>query len=128
MTKIKSISELEKIRKKAQQNYYSEKTDDRIVLIKVGMSTCGIASGAREIMRTLQEECEYQAVDVQIKQTGCLGYCYAEPMVEVQLPNSPPKVFGFVDKRRAKEIIEKYVMKGENVEGQIELSFRTIND
>jgi len=128
MTKIKSISELEKIRKKAQQNYDSEKTEDRMVIIKVGMSTCGIASGAREIMRTLQEECEYQAVDVQIKQTGCLGYCYAEPMVEVQLPNIPSKVFGFVDKRRAKEIIEKYVMKGETVEGEMELSFRTIND
>lgn len=128
MTKLNSVSELKKIREKIEQKYIQDKSDERMVLIKVGMSTCGIASGAREIMKTLQEECDFQAIDAQIKQTGCLGYCYAEPMIEVQLANNPPKVFGFVDKRKAKEIIERYVMKGESVDGEIELSFRTIND
>ena len=128
MTKLKSVSDLNLVKEDYLQKNNSEFTSGLTVNILVGMSTCGIASGAREIMKILQEECEYQAIDVIIKQTGCLGYCYAEPMVEVQIPGSTSKVFGFVDKRRAKEILENYVIKGEQAEGEIDISFTTIND
>ena len=128
MIKVKSFSELQKLNDKYQKRQISAEDAESVVLIKVGMATCGIASGARDIMKALIEECEYQAVDAKIKQTGCLGYCYAEPMVEVILPGGKPKVFGYVDKRRAKEIIGKYIMQGEQVDGEIPISFITIDD
>ncbi len=127
MAKIHSISELKEIREKSKFLVHPELNPEPIVQIKVGLSTCGIASGAKNIMRVLEEECEQQAVDVQIKPTGCLGYCYAEPMVEVILPGKTSKVFGFVDKSRAKEIVQLYILRGELVEGEMNISFATID-
>lgn len=128
MTRIKSFSDLQILRENYISTRSEEKMHNDVVQINVGMATCGIASGAREIMKYLVEQCEQQAIDVKIKQTGCLGYCYAEPMIEVQLPGGEPKVFGYVDKNRAGEIIEKYIIKGESVEGEISISFKTLND
>ena len=131
MTSVKSLEDLKKIRDKIQsKNGLNGNGDnpEQIVQIKVGMATCGIASGAREIMKYLIEECEHQAIDVEIQQTGCLGYCYAEPMVEVQVPGFDAKVFGYVDRKKVKEIIEDYIIKGEKIEGEIPVSFNTIND
>lgn len=127
MTKINSVSELKEIREKNKKLIHPELNSEPVVQIKIGMSTCGIASGAKEIFKVLEEECEQQAVDVQIKPTGCLGYCYAEPMVEVLLPNEKSKVFGFVDKKRAKEIVQRYILRGEPVEGEMKLSFKTVD-
>jgi len=127
MKQVKTVSDLERIKSKYLQNQ-SENEDNGTVEIKIGMSTCGIASGAVEIMSVMSEECEFQAIDAIVKQTGCLGYCYAEPMVEVKLPGAKPKVFGYVDKKRAREIIEKYIIRGETVDGEIEVSYQTIKD
>lgn len=126
--KINSFVDLKNFKKKYSSEKYDASQNKDVVLIKVGMATCGIASGARQIMKFIVEECEQQAVDVKVKQTGCLGYCYAEPMIEVLLPGKKSKVFGYVDKSKAREIIEKYIMQGEHVEGEIALSFNTIND
>ncbi len=127
MTKIHSVSELKEIREKNRLLIHPELNPEPVVQIKIGMSTCGIASGAKEILKVLEEECEQQAVDAQIKPTGCLGYCYAEPMVEVLKPNEKPKIFGFVDKKRAKEIVQLYILRGEPVEGEMTISFRTVD-
>ncbi|MCD6355193.1 MAG: (2Fe-2S) ferredoxin domain-containing protein [Prolixibacteraceae bacterium] len=126
MNKIKSLTGLKRIKDKAQPE--NSNNLEQVIQIKVGMATCGIASGAKEIMKFLIEECEHEAIDAQIKQTGCLGYCSAEPMVEVQVPDFEPIVFGYVDKKRAKEIIEKYIIQGQRIEGEIPISFKTIND
>lgn len=128
MMKIKSFFELRKLKTEYKARQIAAGGAESIVLIKVGMATCGIASGARGIKKILIEECEHHALDVKIKQTGCLGYCYAEPMVEVICPGAQPKVFGYVDRKRAKEIIEKYIMQGEPVEGEIPISFSTVYD
>ena len=127
MSKIKSISELKEIRENSKALIHPELNAEPMVQIKIGMSTCGIASGAKEIMKVLEEECEQQAVDIQIKPTGCLGYCYAEPMVEVILPNEPSKVYGYVDKKRAKDIVQLYILQGEDVDGEMNLAFETID-
>ena len=101
---------------------------ERVVQVKVGMATCGIASGAKETMKYFVEELEQQAIDAVVSQTGCMGYCYAEPTVEVILPNKEPVVFGHVHKQKAKEIIDVYVKKGELIDGIIPLSFKTIDE
>lgn len=128
MTKINSLNDLVRLKDTiiSEKSYHG--INEGIVQIKVGMATCGIASGAKEIMNFIIEECEQQAVDVNVMQTGCIGYCYAEPVIEVQLPERSPKIFGHIDKTKAREIIEKYIVQGENVDGEIPVSFNTINE
>jgi NADP-reducing hydrogenase subunit HndB len=131
MNKITSLDDLnwmkDQIRSRMKTVENSDSTEP-LVQIKVGMATCGIASGAREIMNFLVEETEHQAVDAVITQTGCLGFCYAEPTVEVTIPGKEPIVFGHVDKPKAREIIDKYIMKGELVDGIIPVAFKTIEE
>ena len=58
-----------------------------------------------------------------VKMTGCMGYCYAEPTIEIIMPNAEPMVFGYVDLKKADEIIEKYIKKGELVDGIIPINY-----
>ncbi len=131
MSKITSIADLKRIKEEVQSKMKlreNSNNPDRVVQVKVGMATCGIASGAKEIMKYFIEELEQQAVDAVVTQTGCMGFCYAEPTVEVILPNREPVVFGFVNKTKAEEIIDIYIKKGELVDGIIPITFKTIDE
>jgi len=131
MSKITSLSDLKRIKDEVQSKMkLRENSDnpDQVVQVKVGMATCGIASGAKEIMKYFVEELEQQAVDAVVTQTGCMGYCYAEPTVEVILPKKDPVVFGFVNKSKAEEIIDTYIKKGQLIDGIIPITFKTIDD
>ncbi len=131
MTKIKTVADLLKIRDDVQSKIrLREKSDhaEQVVQIKVGMATCGIASGAKETMKYFLDELEQQAIDALVTQTGCMGYCYAEPTVEVTLPGKDPVVFGYVGKAKAQEIIDVYIKRGTLVDGVIPMSFKTIDD
>lgn len=115
MSKLKSLDELKKIRELANQNTGMRVTGenpDRLVLA-VGMATCGIAAGARSTLSTLLDMVAEKKLDnISVITTGCLGYCYAEPLVEVREPDKEPIRYGKVDPSRAREIIEKHVMQG----------------
>ena len=131
MNKITSLADLKRIKDQVHSKVkMRENSDaaDTLVQIKVGMATCGIASGAKEIMTYFIEETEHQAIDAVVTQSGCMGYCYAEPTVEVILPGKEPVVFGFVSKVKAQEIIDKYIIKGEMVDGFIPVSYKTIDE
>jgi NADP-reducing hydrogenase subunit HndB len=131
MAKIKSLADLKKIRDEVQSKIKlreSSNHPEQTVQVKVGMATCGIASGAKETMNYFVEELEQQAIDAVVTQTGCMGYCYAEPTVEVTLPGKEPVVFGYVNKLKAEEIIEVYIKRGELVDGIIPVNFKTIDD
>ncbi|GET31110.1 ferredoxin [Prolixibacter sp. SD074] len=129
MSKIKSLEELRKLREEVQTRMKlrenSDKSED-LVRIKVAMATCGIASGARETMRVLIEQLDQRGVDAVVTQTGCMGYCYAEPTVEVTLPGKEPMVFGEVKEARAREIIDKYVVNHELIDGIIPINHQSI--
>jgi NADH:ubiquinone oxidoreductase subunit F (NADH-binding) len=73
--------------------------------IAVGMSSCGLAAGAQSVMRALQSEAGRQGVECGIVVTGCLGYCGAEPLVDVTLPGKGRAVYGPVDGASAAEMI-----------------------
>jgi NADP-reducing hydrogenase subunit HndB len=131
MTKIKSVADLRKIKEEVQSKIkLRENSDhpDQLVQVKVGMATCGIASGAKETMKYFVEELEQQAIDAVVTQTGCMGYCYAEPTVEITLPGRDPVVFGYVNKNKAEEIIDVYIKRGELIDGVIPITFKTIDD
>jgi len=77
--------------------------------IRVGMSTCGIAAGADEVFTTLVEEAKKRNLPVEIKKCGCVGMCFAEPLVEVAVDGLPPVIYGKVNKEIAVKILEKHV-------------------
>ena len=130
MTKVNSLADLKKMRDDLQSKIKIRGTGDHaesMVQVKVAMATCGIASGAKEIMDFMIDELDKQSINSVVTQTGCMGYCYAEPTIEVTLPDSEPIVFGYVDNNRATEIIEKYIKKGEIVEGVLPVNYETID-
>lgn len=129
MGKINSLDDLKKIRDEARSKIDMRSGADSpqgMVQVKVAMATCGIASGARPIMDFFTDELDKRGIGAVITQTGCMGYCYAEPTVEVQMPGKEPVVFGFVDQKRADEIIEKYIKNGELAEGIIPVNYEKI--
>ena len=129
MTKVTSLADLRKLKDDIQDKIkVREKGLDaeNHVQIKVAMATCGIASGAKGIMDFMIDELDKRNIEAVITQTGCMGYCYAEPTIEVTLPGKDPVVFGYVDVRKANDIIEKYIKTGELVDGIIPQNYETI--
>jgi NADP-reducing hydrogenase subunit HndB len=129
--KIKSLADLKKIKAEVEEKIkLRERSEnpDKVVQIKVAMATCGIASGAKETMQFLIDELDYKGVDAIVTQTGCMGYCYAEPTIEVILPGQKPVVFGFVGTEKAREIVNEYIIKGELIDGIIPVTYHTIDD
>jgi NADP-reducing hydrogenase subunit HndB len=130
MSKITSLADLKKKReeRKSGLDIRTKAIDpENIVQVKVAMATCGIASGAKGIMEFFLEQLDRRNIEAVVTQTGCMGYCYAEPTIEVKLPGQDPVVFGFVDIKRADQIIEKYVKTGEFVDGIIPVNYETID-
>ncbi len=130
MSKIKSFSDLKKKREELESLKESQMGTVKSgapVKVKVAMATCGIASGAREVMEFFLEQLERRNVAAVVSQTGCMGYCYAEPTIEVKLPGQEAVVFGFVDLKRADQIIEKYIKTGELIDGIIPVNYETID-
>ncbi len=130
MSKIKSLADLRNMKDNVQsQINLREKSNnsDKLVQIKVAMATCGIASGAKQTMDFLIQELDKRNVPAVVTQTGCMGYCFAEPTIEVTIPGKEPIVFGKVDTKKADEIIEKYIKNGELVEGVIPVNYKSID-
>ena len=130
MSKITSLADLKKRREELKSGLdirVKAIDPESVVQVKVAMATCGIASGAKTVMEFFLEQLERRNVEAVVTQTGCMGYCYAEPTIEVKLPGQDPVVFGFVDLKRADQIIEKYIKTGELVDGIIPVNYQTID-
>lgn len=131
MNKIKSLADLKKLQSEVQSKIKLRENGDNpenLIQIKVSMATCGIASGAKDTMSYLIEELDHQGVDAIVTQTGCMGYCYAEPTIELTIPGQQPVVYGFVNKIKALEIIEKHIKLNEMVDGIIPVAYSTIDN
>ncbi|MCK5068245.1 MAG: (2Fe-2S) ferredoxin domain-containing protein [Bacteroidales bacterium] len=131
MTKIKSVEALKKYQdelKKAGESLEELRDAGNLVGIKVAMATCSNAAGAGKVMEFISAALDKRGVDALVTKTGCMGYCYAEPTIEVTLPGKEPVVFGDVDIQRADQIIEQYIKKGETVEGVIPVNYKTVDE
>ena len=132
MTKIMSLDQLKTLRDNVKNKVdlrVKGENVDNMVVVRVAMATCGIASGAREVMNYFAELVRDEKVDnVVITQSGCMGYCYAEPTIEVTLSGKEPVVYGNVDKAKAKEILEKHILGGEMVDGIIPTIHKSLDE
>lgn len=130
MTGIKTLADLKRKQEELKSliNLRDQaENPESVTQIKVAMATCGIASGAKDVMEYFVRELNARGMDAVITQTGCMGYCFAEPTVEITLPGKGPMVFGYVDTEKAEEIIERYIKDGELVDGVIPQNYDTVD-
>ena len=114
---MKSLEELKAIRERMQGQIgmRSEHAEDTRVV--VGMATCGIASGARPVLNTLVKEVEDRNLEhVIVTQTGCIGLCQYEPIVEIYEPGKEKVTYVKVNEEKAKEIVEQHLVRGQVVD------------
>ena len=84
---MKSLAELQAIRERMQKQLDIRENDDDRIRVVVGMATCGIAAGARPVLNAFLEEVAKRSLEnVTVTQTGCIGVCRLEPIVEVYVP------------------------------------------
>jgi len=129
MDKVKTLDDLRKMRESFRADIdLREKSNnpEQMPQIKVSMATCGIASGAKEIMNYFIETLNRRQIDALVTQTGCMGYCYAEPTVEITLPGKEPLVFGYLTKEKADELISEYIQKGILVDGIMPITYDAV--
>ncbi len=112
MAKLK-IEDLKKIKDKVQaENALRE--GDRRVKVTVHMGTCGIASGANDVMSSLLAEIEEANVsDVVVTTSGCMGLCSREPLVTVEVIGQEPIKYEYVNAKKMRQIFKRHVLNGE---------------
>ncbi len=112
---MKSLAELAAIKEKMQNKVVMREGSGDIRVV-VGMATCGIAAGARPVLNTFVEEVNNQGLsgNVTVTQTGCIGICQYEPVVEIFEAGKEKVTYVKMTSEKAKEVIEKH-LKGGNV-------------
>ena len=112
---MKSLEDLKKMREAALKKVEMREggKDYRVV---VGMATCGIAAGARPVLNKLVEETADKNYNCVVTQTGCIGMCVYEPIVEVYGKDGSHTTYVHVDQEKAVKILEEHVGKGHVVE------------
>ena len=114
---MKSLEELMAIKAKMQDKV-SVRTSSGDIRIVVGMATCGIAAGARPVLNAFVEGVSEAGITdkVQVTQTGCIGICQYEPVVEIFEDGKDKVTYVKLDADKAKEIVEKHLAGGAVVE------------
>jgi NADP-reducing hydrogenase subunit HndB len=113
---MKSLADLEAIRAKTLENINMRK-DDGAARIVVGMATCGIAAGARPVMLAFMDEIKKRNLNhVTVSQTGCIGMCRYEPMVDVILPGQEKVTYVHVNPDMVGRIVTEHIVNGNPVQ------------
>ena len=114
MAKLKP-EDLDNIAEKVKRTILLREGEGR-VRVMVHMGTCGIAAGARTVMKALLDEIEAKDVkDVMVTASSCAGLCSREPMMTVEIPDQPPVKYVDLTPDKVKEIFSRHVMAGEIV-------------
>ena len=115
---MKSLAELNAIRDKAKANMNIREDNEYTTRVLVGMATCGIAAGARPVLNTLAQEVQTRGLTdkISVTQTGCIGLCQYEPIVEVMEPGKDKVTYVKMNADKAMEIVERHLIGGHVVE------------
>lgn len=114
MPKLKSFEELQKLRSQLQKDIGARV--ETSTTITVGMGTCGIAAGAREVMHAILGELDARNIDAHVTTVGCIGMCHREPLVDIQQGDEPRITYGNVTPKMVPRIIEEHLVHGRVVE------------
>ena len=108
-----TIDDLKKIKEKVHKEM-SLRDGKRRVKVTVHMGTCGIASGAKEVMDTLLQEIETAgANDVIVTTSGCMGLCSREPLVTVEALNQEPIKYEYMNPNKMRQVFKRHILGGE---------------
>ncbi len=114
---MKSLEELKAIRERMQGQVGLRSEDSNNTRVVVGMATCGIASGARPVLTTLVDEVQKRKLqNISVTQTGCIGLCQYEPIVEVMEPGKDKITYIKMTPEKAIEVLEQHLIRGQIVE------------
>lgn len=110
---MKSLAELQAIRDKVKNNVNIRESNENAVKIVVGMATCGIAAGARPVLTAFTEEVAKRNLsNVTISQTGCIGICQYEPVVEIITPDGEKTTYVKMTPEKVARIVSDHIVNG----------------
>ena len=113
---MKTIADLEAIRQKTLERVAYRKEGDSDIRIVVGMATCGIAAGARPVMLAFLDEIKKRNLsNVTVSQTGCIGMCRLEPMVDVIVPGKEKVTYVKLNADMIPRIVTEHIVNGNPV-------------
>ena len=114
---MKSLEELLAIKEKAQAQIAARDAEGNDgIRVVVGMATCGIAAGARPVLKALTEEIEKRSIkNVAIAQTGCIGMCQYEPIIEVYEPGKEKVTYVQMTAEKAVKVVTDHLVNGKVV-------------
>ena len=118
---MKSLEELNAIRDRMKNTVGLRSEDDTVTRVVVGMATCGIAAGARPVLAAFVEGVAEKGLSdkVMVTQTGCIGMCKYEPLVEIMEPGKDKVTYIHMTAEKAKEVIDQHLIRGQIVEDYI---------
>lgn len=110
---MKSLAELQAIRDKARGKVMLREGQDDAIRVLVGMATCGIAAGARPVLTTIVDEVAKRGLqNVMVTQTGCIGICQFEPVVEVVEPGKEKITYVKMTPEKAVRMVNDHLVNG----------------
>ena len=114
---MKSMAELEAIRQRTLQRINLRKEDENEnIRVVVGMATCGIAAGARPVMLGFMDEINKRGLNqVTVSQTGCIGMCRLEPMVDVYMPGKEKVTYVHMTPEKVARVVAEHIVNGRPV-------------
>nr|WP_316626744.1 (2Fe-2S) ferredoxin domain-containing protein [uncultured Ruminococcus sp.] len=109
---MKSLAELKAIRDRAKANVALRKENPNAARVLVGMATCGIAAGARPVLNAFTEEIAKRGLqeDIVVTQTGCIGICQYEPVVEVEIPGQEKVTYVKMTPEKVARIVNDHLV------------------
>ena len=114
---MKSLAELQAIRNRMIEQVNMRKDDNIDTRVVVGMATCGIAAGARPVMLEFVEELKRRGIDnVTVAQTGCVGMCRLEPMVDVYVKGQEKVTYVHMDPDKVARVVGEHIVNGKPVD------------
>ena len=110
---MKSLAELKAIRDKARAQVSLREKSDNSIRVLVGMATCGIAAGARPVLTAMVDEVAKRHLEnVVVTQTGCIGICQYEPVVEVVTPDGEKTTYVKMTPEKALRVVNDHLVNG----------------
>lgn len=108
-SKEKPIQRFEELRKQAKASWEKLWSADKPVIL-VGAATCGRAAGALEVIRAIKDELARQGLEAEVFEVGCMGHCYAEPLVTIKKPGWPSILYGYIDEDKGRRLIKDFLI------------------